>query len=110
MDDIALLDQFQSGALPFDTWCHRLHVRVAWLLLRQHPFNEARARFRTSLQAYNGLHDVPDTLTSGYHETLTTGWLHLIAARMARQPGTLDSESFCNANADLLDRTALRQF
>ena len=110
MDDRLLLDQFQSCRLPFEDWCHRLHVRLAYLFLRRDPFDAALNRFRAGIQAYNQANQVPEQLDSGYHETLTVGWLHLIAARMDKTSPRVDSDSFCNANPDLLDRFLLREF
>lgn len=110
MDDLELLAGFQSCALPLEEWCHRLHVRVAYLFLRRSPFEEAIRAFRSSLQAYNRVHQVPDHLTSGYHETLTRAWLTLVAARMSAGPVVPDSGAFCAAHPDLLDKSLLRQF
>lgn len=55
-------------------------------------------------------HDAPDGLDAGYHETLTTAWLTLVAARMGAAPVAPDSEAFCAGNPDLLDPALLRQF
>jgi hypothetical protein len=110
VDDPTLLKLFDSCELPYDTWCHRLHVRVAYLFLRRHPFDEALRRFRAGLRAYNLAHEVPEGLTSGYHETLTVAWLHLISTRANDAPTTLDSNSFCNMHPELLEKTFLRKF
>jgi hypothetical protein len=110
MDDPTLLREFASCALPREEWSHRLHVRMGYLFLRDHPFDEALDRLRAGLQRYNRAHGVADDLTSGYHETLTVAWLRLIASRMAGMPRGLDSDSFCGEHPDLLDRPLLRRF
>lgn len=110
MDDSSLIRSFESCELLHREWCHRLHVRLAFLFLQTHPFDEALRRFRAGLQAYNAAHHVPDSLTSGYHETLTVAWLCLIAARMQSTPAGRASDTFCEANADLLDKSTLRRF
>jgi hypothetical protein len=110
VQDSALLAQFRDGSLPLRSWCHRTHVRVAYLLLLRLPASAAHAEFRTCLQAYNRRHDVPDHLTSGFHETLTAAWLRLVASRMPPPGQCPDSEAFCAANPELLDRSFLRRF
>lgn len=110
VDDAELLDAFRTCTLPYHEWCHRLHVRLAYLFLARHPFEEALRTFRGLLQSYNLAQDVPESLTSGYHETLTVGWLRLIAARMPVPPASTDSESFCASNPDLLDKSLLRGY
>jgi hypothetical protein len=110
MDDPSLLRGFRSCELHFEAWNHRLHLRVAYLHLASHPFGEALPRLRAGIRAYNHAHEVPDHLTSGYHETLTVAWLRLVAGRMASDAEPLDSGSFCDAHADLLDKSLLRLF
>jgi hypothetical protein len=110
MDDSTLIRKFASCDLPYEAWCHRLHVRLAFLFLQTHPFEEALRRFRAGLRAYNVAHHVPDGLTTGYHETLTVAWLRLIASRMPGMSGAFDSDAFCEANPDLLDKSTLRRF
>ena len=65
MTDDQLLVAFESLALPFSQWTHRAHVRVAFCYLRRHPFDEALARMRAGIRAYNAHHAVPDGPTSG---------------------------------------------
>jgi hypothetical protein len=110
VDDLTLLELFESRTLPYAEWGHRLHVRVAYLFLRRDPFDEALRRLRGCIQAYNRQHDVPESLTSGYHETLTVAWLRLIAARMDSRVSDLDSESFCGAHPELLEKSLLRTY
>ncbi|MDB5322510.1 MAG: hypothetical protein JWN40_4141, partial [Phycisphaerales bacterium] len=82
-NDDQLLQAFESLTLPFDQWTHRAHVKVAFTYLSRHPFPQALAKMRAGVQAYNARHNVPDTPTSGYNETTTHAFLHLIAATRA---------------------------
>ena len=113
MDDRELLAQFESRTLPFAQWTHRAHVKVAFLYLRECGFDAALDRLRTGIKSYNGANNVPDTPTSGYNETTTHAFLHLIHATM-RAYGevvpTPDAEAFCNAHPQLQHRHALRLF
>ena len=105
LNDPALLDAFLDRTLPCDLFHHREHLRIAWLLLRQHgDFAEAAVAFRRSLRAYA-------TACGGagkYHETLTWAWLALVQARMVDERGLalevdLDSRAFLLRCPDLLD-------
>ncbi len=66
MSDDELLEQFEGCTLPFAQWTHRAHVKVAYLYLRKHPFNEALAKLRTGIQRYNAANKVVDGPASGY--------------------------------------------
>ena len=113
MDDRELLAQFESRTLPFAQWTHRAHVKVAFLYLREHGFDAALNRLRTGIKSYNAANNVPDTPTSGYNETTTHAFLHLIHATMRAYGEVLptpDAECFCDAHPQLQHRHALRLF
>jgi hypothetical protein len=113
MADAELLTQFELRTLPFGQWTHRAHVRVAFLYLRAHGFDEALRRMRAGIRAYNAAHNVPDSATSGYNETTTHAFLHLIAATIAAYGDvfpTDSSDAFCDAHPQLMTRHALRLF
>ena len=60
MDDVQLLSQFESRTLPFEEWSHRCHVKVGYLYLRDHPFEEALDKMRAGVKAYNaGISEAP---------------------------------------------------
>jgi hypothetical protein len=105
-----LIQQFESRELPADQWCHRLHIRVTFIYLREYQFAEALCRLRAKIRAYNVAQRIPESLTSGYHETLTVAWLRLIADRMRHNDVPDNSDALCNAHSDLLDKTILRAF
>jgi hypothetical protein len=111
--DRDFVEQFESLTLPFDRWTHRAHVRVAYLYLRQHPFDQALARIRAGIKAYNAANKVPEGPTSGYNETTTHAFLHLVAAVMFAYDKALpvtDSESFCDMHPQLMSKHILRFF
>ncbi len=113
MKDADLLHLFESQSLPFQDWTHRAHVKVAYLYLKQHPFNSALDKMRTGVKAFNAAHNVPDSPTSGYHETTTHAFLHLIAATIAvYEPifPTPDADTFCETHPQLMTRHILRLF
>jgi hypothetical protein len=113
MDDSEFLRQFEARTLPFEQWTHRAHVKAAYLYLRDHPFDEALARMRAGVKAYNAANHVPDGPTSGYNETTTVAFFTLVAATMRayRQAfPTADADAFCDTHPQLMTRHALRLF
>jgi hypothetical protein len=108
MDDSELVRQFEARTLPFAQWTHRAHVRVAFSYLRAHSFDEALLRMRTGVKAYNAANKVPESPTSGYNETTTHAFLHLIAATIAAYGDVFPTETgdaFCDAHPQLMTAT-----
>lgn len=113
MHDDQLLRAFEDCSLPFDQWTHRCHVKVAFLYLSEHGFDQAVAKMRLGIQAYNAAHGVPDGPTSGFNETTTVAFLHLVHAMMVEYAGTFpaaDADSFCDQHPQLLSKHVLRFF
>ena len=113
LPDDQLLTQFEALTLPFNQWTHRAHVRIAFLYLRAHDFAEAAARMRRGVQNYNAANHVPESATSGYNETTTIAFLHLIHATVRAYNDshpTPDSSTFCDTHPQLMTRHALRLF
>src|SRR5947207_757516 len=113
MDDREFLAQFEDLSLPFAQWTHRAHVKVAYLYLIAHPFDEALLQMRRGIKAYNAHNQVPETPTSGYNETTTHAFLHLIAATISaysQAMPTQTADQFCDTHPQLMTRSALRLF
>lgn len=113
MTDPDLLKHLESLTLPFTDWTHRAHVRVAYLYLTKHPFDQALTHLRTAIQRYNAHNHVPESPTSGYNETTTHAFLHLIAATMrayAESHPCDSADAFCDTHPQLMTRHALRLF
>jgi hypothetical protein len=113
MDDRDFLKSFEDLTLPFAHWTHRAHVKVAWLYLQTHPFNEALSQMRRGIKAYNAHNHVPESPTSGYNETTTHAFLHLIAATISaygKAMPTQTADSFCDTHPQLMTRNILRLF
>jgi outer membrane protein assembly factor BamD (BamD/ComL family) len=113
MGDAEFLRQFETLTLPFAQWTHRAHVKVAYLYLRSHPFDEAMARMRSGIRAYNAANGVPESATSGYNETTTRAFLQLIAAVMRSYDDAFaiaNADAFCDAHPQLMTRHVLRLF
>src|SRR5688500_17791100 len=113
MTDAELLANFEARTLPFAEWTHRAHVKVAFLYDRDLPFDAALDKLRAGIRAYNSAPRVPEGPTSGYNETTTVAFLHLVAATMAAYGGvvpTPTADAFCDAHPQLMTRHALRLF
>ena len=113
MDDSEFLKRFEDLSLPFAQWTHQAHVKVGFLYLQAHPFQQALAKLRKGIKAYNAANKVPESATSGYNETTTHAFLHLIAATMAAYGDAMPTptaDAFCDTHLQLMTRNALRFF
>lgn len=113
MTDDELLRRFEDTTLPYEEWTHRAHVKVAFLYVRDRPFAEALEHVRRGIQRFNAAKDVPEGPTTGYNETTTVAFLHLVAATHRAYGGILptpDAEAFCDTHPQLLSKHILRLF
>jgi hypothetical protein len=113
MDDVSLLQAFETCRLTPEQWTHRTHVKVAYLYLRRYPFETALERMRCGIKALNASLGVPNSPTEGYHETTTHAFMHLIAATIAAYEPvfpTSSADAFCDTHPHLLNRHVLRLF
>jgi hypothetical protein len=101
MTDRELLERFEAGTLAPEELRHAEHVRLVWLHLRSHGALETLARVGNGLRRLAAAVGRPEL----YHETVTWGWVLLIAQRM-RESAELDWGDFRAAHADLFDRAA----
>lgn len=68
---------------------------------------------RRGIKAYNAANKVPEGPTSGYNETTTHAFVHLIAATMAayaQAMPTPTADAFCDMHPQLMTRNVLRLF
>ncbi len=113
MDDARLLQAFESTELPFQEWTHEAHLRVAYLYLSKHGFEEGLPRLRSGIKRYNAAHEVPEGPTSGYNETTTVAFARIvdtIRRAYAEAIPTSDSTSFVEAHPQLQNKHILRFF
>ena len=110
MDTQELVRAFEDATLPPERFDHRSHVTVAYTLLREHPFDEACERMRRAIRHYNSTHNIPSAIDRGYHETLTTAWLHIIRNVMDTYGPMNDAEEFFASHGYLLNKVLLRLF
>ena len=113
MNDAEFLANFEASAIPRADWTHRAHVKMAYLYLREHSFPEALELVRRGIQRLNAANNVPVGPDSGYNETTTHAFLHLVAATLSAYGAafpTATADEFCDAHPQLLTRHVLRLF
>jgi hypothetical protein len=109
-DDETFLEQFEAGTWPLESMHHREHVKLAYLYLCRYPLDAATARIRSSIQAFNAAHNVPEGMDRGYHETMTQAWMHLIHCTLEEFGPAENSDAFVDKHTQLLSKRALLFF
>ena len=99
------LDMFIRGETDGRAFHHRDHLQVGFALLQQASFTEAAASYSASLKAIAARTGVP----GAYHETITVGFLALIAEHAA-SGDYADFDSFIAANPALTDKHILQRW
>jgi len=92
-----LIDRFERGLSPDDSFHHADHVHLAFAYLSQYPVLLALEKFATALKRFAEARGKSQL----YHETITYSYLFLIRERMARCDG-VEWEDFAHRNPDLL--------
>ena len=113
MKDDEFVQQFESRTLPFESWTHRAHVRLAFIYCRRHGVDDAIERLRRGIKAYNAANDVPEGPMVGYNETQTVAFARIIHAVMTAYEGLYpahDGEGFCDLHPELMSKYILRFF
>ena len=93
-----LIEQFECGTTPPDTFHHADHVRLAFEYLCRYPVLKALERFPDALKRFAAAQGKKQL----YHETITWAYLLLIRERMARAGRAETWEEFARHNPDLL--------
>jgi len=125
LSDEEFLRQFETCTYPYAHWTHRAHLRVAYCYVTRFGLQGAIPKVTSGIRAYNQSQGIVDTSTSGYHETMTVAWLHLVAAMLAEYgpSGAVDpagpsllgldappSQEFLEAQPQLREKKVLRLF
>jgi hypothetical protein len=102
LSDEEFLGQFEACTLPYVHWTHRAHLRVAYIYVTRHGLAGAIPKATAGIRAYNKSQNIVDTPTSGYRETMTVAWLHIVAAMLAEH-GPIGAVVGCRASAPLAE-------
>lgn len=105
MTDDEFLAAFEGCTIPRAEWSHAAHVRMAWLYATRtaDPLPLVRAGIQKLNATFVRPPDAPPDARGldGYHETITTAFVRVIAARV--RPGE-SFAAFEARNPDLFDR------
>jgi hypothetical protein len=110
MDDEMFLQQFESTVWPKAEWHHRQHIKVAYLYLCRYPLETASVKISDNIKAYNQAHGVEESLTSGFHETMTQAWLRLVHFTLCEYGPAENADAFFEQNPQLSEKKVLRFF
>jgi hypothetical protein len=110
MEDQAFLAQFEACAWPHDQWHHREHIKVAYLYLCRYPLDKAIEKMRAGVRSHNAAHNVPESLSSGYHETMTQAWMRLVHLTFREFGPSENADTFVDKHAQILSKRALLFF
>ncbi len=96
MDDQTFLHAFEGQHLPQFT--HQDHLRMAWLYLRGHGWENGLAKVRSGLITFANAHGVPQK----YHETITCFWAWAVYQALQLAPEIETFDLFIERYAHLL--------
>ncbi|TWT50846.1 hypothetical protein Pla22_35890 [Rubripirellula amarantea] len=109
-DDETFLAEFEGCRWPLSRWHHRDHIKLAYLYLCRYSFGEALSRIRDGIKAHNAAHQLPDSSTSGFHETMTHAWLCLVQFAIAEYGPSANADDFYENHPELSQQKTLRFF
>jgi hypothetical protein len=92
-----LVDRFERGEIPCDSFHHFDHVHLAFTYLSRHPVLEALQKFVGAINTFAASCGKADR----YNETITFAYFFLIRERMVRSQ-TSSWDAFRDKNPDLL--------
>lgn len=93
-----LIEQFERGTTPPESFHHADHVRLAFEYLQRYSALEALEKFSAALKKFAAALGKAQL----YHETITWAYLFLIHERMVRGERPQSWAAFAAANDDLL--------
>ncbi len=101
MQDHEFLQKFEDARLS--TFPHHDHIRMAWLYLSHHGWDEGYTKIQIGLKHFATAHDAPQK----YHETITQFWAKLVYHCIQTSPDIHDFKQFLETFPILLDKNAM---
>ena len=99
--DLTYLDDFNKLLISPDSFHHREHLRIAYVLICKCEVNKARSILRKGIKAFLNHSGVDG---SKYHETLTFAWILAIYHFMNISDDSCSFKEFITNNSILLDK------
>jgi hypothetical protein len=102
----ALVRDFEAAAIPRARWTHGAHVAVATRYALLYDDAEATRRVRDGILRLNAANGVEQTMTGGYHETLTRFYMWAVRRHLRGVRADLTPVEMVNSTiAALWDRS-----
>lgn len=98
--DTIFLRAFEACEIPLDSFHHKEHILLAYILLVQNDLDTAYLNLKRMLQHYLEHNTVPP---EKYHVTMTLAWLMAVLHFMHKSADSDSSEDFISQNDILLD-------
>lgn len=95
-DVAVVLTAFRARTLPRTAWNHRAHLTVALSVARSCPPAAALDMIRSEILHFNASVGIESTPDSGYHETLTAFYLHVVTVHATRHAAPASSAADAN--------------
>ena len=92
----SLVNGFESCTLPREEWTHRAHLTVALWYLLHHDTEEATTLIREGIKRFNEAKGIVTTKQSGYHETITLFYIHIVSKHLRESCADLSIVSLMN--------------
>jgi hypothetical protein len=103
--------RFRERTLPKSEWTHAAHLSVGAWHVHRYGVDGAIERLRRGIRALNDSHGTANTDSSGYHETITRAYAHLIAEFLSEQrEGTLAQRAGALLASPLAHKHALLEY
>ncbi|CAL1542237.1 unnamed protein product [Lymnaea stagnalis] len=107
--DEIFLNAFETATLPFEDWTHEAHLRMAWNYITEHGQEKAVPYIKLGIQKYNEKNR--DKIKSGYHETITMFFIHLVSNAIVSSVNAKETfDEFLVRNKHLMDKNLLFEY
>ncbi|MGH7466679.1 MAG: hypothetical protein ACRENP_01710 [Longimicrobiales bacterium] len=75
---LELVAAFEACAVARQAWDHRAHLVYALVMLLRHGQQEGARRIREGILRYNAAQRIEQTLSGGYHESITRFYIWVV--------------------------------
>jgi len=104
------MHEFAKANIPNALFSHSSHLRVAYLFLLEHEFNEAFILIEIGIKRLNRANKILDSPVRGFNATITRAWALRIKSRLNDSELIVSSHDFLSINSDLLEPNFLNNY
>ena len=102
LSDDEFVAQVEACSYPIEKFKHLDHVRLAWIYLQRHSYQEAESRMQVAIACFASHHGAERK----YHATITIAWMRLLSVATHQTPHSTFPE-FAAAHPWIADKNAL---